>query len=264
MRKQIPSSNYETVEAIWVNDIPIKMYDKWREYRDGIKAGCGCEVGMYDVESFFPTERDLHPCGTCSSVKMMVEDPADVGKVATIRYKDGNKQDMQDEIVLDQSYVCTERPVLFIEPRGGIVLPPDLNGAVIIADGNGRVLSRYAPWESVPSYRRVKLEGVCRGEQVYVKASRRFHELWFDDDVIETDNRLAIEATARYFRYNDSPSGDIVYQQKAAMHAADAKYYLLGEKSRHRGKATVSNVNVSQGRKTNSGLRSRRRSMGSH
>jgi len=44
---------YETVEAIWKNDIPIKMFDKWREYRDGIKSSCSaCGWGMYDIVSF--------------------------------------------------------------------------------------------------------------------------------------------------------------------------------------------------------------------
>jgi hypothetical protein len=45
----------QTVEAIWKNDVPIKMFDRWREYRDGIKSSCNTKLGMYDVESYFPT-----------------------------------------------------------------------------------------------------------------------------------------------------------------------------------------------------------------
>jgi len=254
---------YQTVEAIWKNDVPIKMFDKWREYRDGVQSTCSCELAMWDIENFFPTERELI-CGKCSYVKMLVRNPADVGKTAIIHYIDSNDQDRTDEILLTQDYVRTSSWVKRINPRGGVILPPHMVGAVIIADEGGRILSEYPPNITVPAYRRMKLTGVCCGDQVLVKASRRFRPLYFDTDVIETDNRLAIEEAARYFRYNDNTQADLQYEAKAATHSANAKFYLLGEKSRQRGKATISNINLSQGRIKKSGLSTKQRSMNNH
>ena len=247
-------AEYETVEAIWLNDVPIKMYDKWREYRDGIKSTCSCKLEMIDIENFFPTERELSPCGKSQFVKIKAEDARDCGKIATIRYKDANGQQTENEILLTQEYVRTERQVLRINPRGGVILPANLFGAVWIAEENGRVLSEYDPSQAVPSYRRLKIPGTCVGDQVLVKASRRFKPLYFDSDVIETDNRLAIEEAARYFRYNDSTRGDQTYEAKSATHAANCRFYLLGEKSRHRGGATISQMRINHGPKNRSGL----------
>jgi len=257
-------AEYETVEAIWRNDVPIKMYDKWREYREGVKANCCTKIAMYDIENFFPTEREISPCGACVHVKMRVDNPQDDGKIAIIRYVDGAGQDAEDQIVLGDKYVKTERPVKRIQPRGGIVLPSDLVGAVYIAEECGRILSYYAPWQTVPSYRRLKLVGVCERDQVLVKASRRFKPLYFDNDVIETDNRLAIEEAARYFRYNDNSSADVAFDSKAAIHAANAKFYLLGEKGRHRGHATISQMRLNHGPRKVSGLNRKQGSVHSH
>ncbi len=252
---------YETVEAIWKNDIPIKMFDKWREYRVGVQSTCPCEFAIWDIENFFPTERELSPCGSCMKVKFIAKDKADVGKTVIVRYTDSSGQEFSDEIMLSLDYVCTSREVMRIKPRGGVVLPPDLVGAVIVADGEGRILSEYPPNMVVPSYRRMKITGVCCGDQVLVKASRRFMPLYFDTDVIETDNRLAIEELARFFRYNDNTQADVQYEAKASAHAANAKFYLFGEKSRHRGKATVSSVNMSHGPINKSGLSTKQFSM---
>jgi hypothetical protein len=245
---------YQTVEAIWKNDVPIKMFDKWREYRDGIKSTCSCKLSMYDVESFFPTERELSPCGSCHYVKIKAENPADCGKVAIIRYTDSNGQQNEDEILLTGDYVRTSRKVLRINPRGGVILPPRLSGAIYIADESGRILSEYDPSQHVPSFRRMKLTGVCAGDQVLVKASRKFKPLYFDTDVIESDNRLAIEETARYFRFNDSTRADQAYEAKSSTHSANAKFYWLGEKGRQRGHATISQVRTNHGPKNRSGL----------
>lgn len=253
-------AEYETVEAIMKNDAPVKMYDKWREYRDGIGGSCRsqCRYELFDVESFFPTERELSPCGSDKFVKFMANDPKDCGKVLTVRYTDANGQGNTDEITLDNRYVSTSRQVKRINPRGGVVLPNNLVGSVTVADEGDRILSEYSPFESVPSYRRLKIEGVCAGDQVLVKASRRFHPLYHDTDVVETDNRLAIEEAAKFFRYNDSKSADPLVSQKALNHSINAKNYLLGEKSRHRGKGTISQLKLNHGPKNRSGLRSRR------
>lgn len=245
---------YDGIEAIWKNDVPIKMYDRWREYRDGIKSACSTQLAMYDVAEFFPTERELSPCGSCSYVRLKIQNVKDEGKIAIIRYTDANGQQHEDEITLSQDYNKTSRQVRRINPRGGVILPTDLVGAVYIAGSDGRILSEYDPHQTVPSYRRLKLTGVCDGDQVLVRANRRFRPLYFDSDVIETDNRLAIEEAARYFRYNDSTRGDQSYEQKSATHAANAKFYLLGEKGRHRGHATISQIRLSHGPKNRSGL----------
>lgn len=251
-------AEYETVEAIWLNDAPIKMFDKWREYRTGIKDACSCKLGASDVESFFPTERELSPCGKCCHVKFKAEDCDDIGKILIVRYIDSNGQDHEDSICLANHYVKTSRRVLMIKPRGGVILPKGMVGSITVADETGqRILSSYSPFESVPSYRRIKINDVCCGDQVLVKASRRFHPLFFDTDVIETDNRLAYEELAKFFRFNDSKSADGAFALKASNHAINGKNYLLGEKSRHRGKGTITQVRLNHGPKNRSGLRSK-------
>jgi len=252
---------YETPEAVWINNVPIKMYDKWREYRDGIKSGCGCKLAVYDMQSFYPTERDISPCGECKYIKFKAEHPADCGKTVQISFKDASGQDKTEEVLLANEYIRTETQVMHINDRGGIVLPPGLHGSVTVAEECGRILSVYGPTETVPSYRRMKVEGVCCGDQVYVKANRRFMPLYFDNDVIETDNRLAIQEAARYFQYNNSTRADMQYEAKAATHAANAKFYLLGEKSRHRGKATISQMRYTHGELKQSDLYGKRGSM---
>lgn len=245
---------YEGVEAIWKNDVPIKMFDKWREYREGIKSACSTKLAMYDIEDFFPTERELSPCGSCSYVKVKAQDAKDCGKLVKITYRDSAGQEHTDDIVLASEYNRTSRKVLRINPRGGVILPNNLVGAVWIADESGRILSEYDPSQTVPSYRRMKVTGVCAGDQVLVKANRRFKPLYFDTDVIETDNRLAIEEAARYFKFNDSNRGDQAYEVKSAAHSANARFYLLGEKGRHRGHATISQLRLNHGPKNRSGL----------
>ena len=216
---------------------------------------------MYDAGSFFPTERDLAPCGSCSYIKFKAEDPKDCGKTVQISFKDANGQDKTENVLLSGDYVRTQTQVKHINPRGGIVLPNGRHGSVTIADEKGRILSVYSPNENVPSYRRLKIEGVCCGDQVYIKANRRFEPLYFDNDVIETDNRLAIQEAARYFEYNNSTRADMQYEAKAATHAANAKHYLMGEKSRHRGKATISQMRYSHGDMQQSDLNEKRGSM---
>ncbi len=248
---------YETVEAIWRNDVPIKLFDKWREYRTGIKDACSCRLSATDIESFFPTERELAPCGTCCHVKFKAENCDDEGKILTVRYIDSTGHEKEDLIELANHYVKTSKRVLMIKPRGGVVLPKGMIGSIIVADENDRILSNYSPFESVPSYRRLKINGVCCGDQVLVKASRRFHPLFFDTDVIETDNRLAYEEFAKFFRFNDSKSTDPAELAKAQNHAINGQKYLLGEKSRHRGKGTISQVRLNHGPKNRSALRTR-------
>jgi hypothetical protein len=102
-------AEYQTVEAIWKNDTPIKMYDKWREYRDGIRSSCNCpcRYEMVDIENFFPTERELSPCGTNKFVKFMANNSKDCGKKLTVRYIDANGKSLSEQSLLPTKTIAS-------------------------------------------------------------------------------------------------------------------------------------------------------------
>lgn len=248
----------EQVEAAWANSRPIPLYDKWMEYKNGVKLSEGSQLRFIDMGGDYPLERDWG-CSTCARLKFIAVDPADCGKVVTVKYKNSDEADKLDQLALSTEGVCTENDVRTLARPGGIVLPTNLSGGVLVQDAHtGKLLARLHPRISVPSFRRLKLTGTCCGNQVYVRATRKYTELYFDWEVVETDNKLAIIDAYRYLKTIGLNSSDPTWLQKAAAYMSNVEAYLSGANSRSDGASTIKYINLLPAEKKRSGLRSRR------
>jgi len=249
-----------SVAAMWTSDAPIKLYGKWREYKTGIMPSDRCRLENYTQATRAPTEREIYPLGSACRLAFVSESEADDGKTAIIRYFDVAGQVKEDEIALEAGVKKTTSSSAIGVPDRGIVLPSTLTGSVALvqADGAGeaRALSSYAPHETVPSYTRTKVTGVCEGDSVLIRAARRFTPLYFDADVVETDNRLAWQNAALWLENNRSSNPESI--SKANYHAQACKDLLVGDKSREINKTTVRKVQHTTYRPRVSGLRSKR------
>jgi len=134
----------------------------------------------------------------------------------------------------------------FVRP-GGVVLPSGRKGMVVLAQEDGRILSNYAPDESVPGYRRLKFTGGCDCDQVLVRATRQYAEVFEDDDVVENNNILAWEAAARYLKFLQSTDPSGAYEQKAIAHAAICRKELIGAEDQAEGRGFIKRIQLTRG-----------------
>jgi hypothetical protein len=199
----------------------------------------GCRIETFDLGDGYCTERDFGSCPY--PIKFMAEKAEDCGKVLKVSYYDENKVLQVEEIKLSSDYIATSAAAIGFARPGGISLPNDLKGGVTVAlcDANGTILSNFMPWENIPNYHRIRINGVCENDVVRVRGSRKYHDLYYDGDIVETDNRLAIEQAARGFLHRDSNSAEPTLIGKAALHFGTAEKYLLGEKARDEGGGVV-------------------------
>lgn len=246
------------VEAAWKNNTPVKLFSKWRESVVGIEGSNSCRLQFIDLGNIFPTERDIDPRHP-SQIQIKADRREDCGKEVILNYIDIDGENRKERIVLTLDYKLTEHPAIgFVRPAG-VQLPEGRQHSITIAH-NDRILSIYSPLEGrIPSYKRVKITGVCAGDQVLVKSARKFVPLFFDEDVAEVDNRLAVREIATMLSLRDSKEPGLGYERKADYHAQLAYDYLIGEKAREAGKATIRQFFIG-GRSVNrSGLHKRRR-----
>ena len=224
----------QTVEAAWASSEPLSLYGKWREYKTGLKCSSDNLRAVYKMPGFYATERDVCPYGA-HCVGLMARDVDDKDKKVKVTYRSETGVITEYVSLIFGGYRLLEQMAVEIKE---VVLPAGLKGSVVIAQKDGddkvRILSEYAPHELVPSYRRVKITGVGCDEVVVVRASRCYTDLFYDDDVVETDNRLAIENAARYLFYSESGTGDAILK-KAEFHYAKMRDDLKGMNSRELG-----------------------------
>lgn len=223
----------QTVEAAWHSREPITLYTKWRESKVGIKRSADCQLASYDVPGFFPTERDLYPCGVPDRVQLLAKNRLDDGKLVRLTYEDVSGEERSVEIPLRQgAWMGPDEDVRAIK---SVILPSNLREGVSIRQESGsRVLSEYAPNETVPAYKRVKITGLCANSVIIVLASRKYTPLYFDHDIVEFASRDAIEDCARHIFYANSGS-DGNLMQKAEYHRNLFMETLRGIQSRELG-----------------------------
>lgn len=234
-------------EAAWRNDQPIRMFGRWREYRWGIQGDPNCRLQFFDQGDDFPTERDIDPCGGAVRVTLRAMRREDCGKEVKLDYYDVDGQRFQERVTLHPDGVLTEREVRgFVRP-GGVVLPSGRKGMVVLAQEDGRILSQYAPDESVPAYRRLKFTSGCDCDQVLVRATRQYGEVFEDDDIVENNNILAWEAAARYLTFIKSTDPSGAYEQKAMAHAAICRRELIGAEDQKEGRGFLKKFQMTRG-----------------
>lgn len=223
-------------EAIWRCGKPVSMFTKWREVHTGLRGSYEGSVQSYDLPGGSPVELDFSPIGVMDTVGVIATCQEDCGKEVIIRgMTDGGVKEFA--LPLNATVWTTTPESMYRIVQAGVVLPTDLRGGVILRQTNDcRIISEYIPGEHVPNYTRLKLTGVEAGDYVVIRASRRFLPVYFDTDIVETDNQLAWEEGARFFRYNDNGT-DRDLALKADRHLAMFRSHILGEKSRDIGKA---------------------------
>lgn len=230
----------EQVEALWTGCAPVPLYDKWVEYRTFVRGKDSCLTKGIDKGGDHPTQADI-PCGKCAKLKFTATDKADCGKIITVRYFDASKEERIEHIALSLDGLCIEGVASSIAKPGGIVLPVGVVGGVIIQDSNsGLRLGSLNPKITVPSFRRLKLTGVCEGELVAFRATRKFTELYWNWDVVEVggEQKLALIEAYRYNKLIGTGSGDPAWTAKAKLHLDNLTQYIAGSNMRSDG-ATV-------------------------
>lgn len=233
----------QQVEAMWHNDFPVTLRSGWREYQEGMSMECDCRLQKFDLPGAFSTIRDIDS-GNPVQLIALATHPEDVGKVLKVRGTDSGMVPRSIEIPLSLAPTSAPDPFRTIDPRGGVIKPVT-KGRVLLMDGAGRIYGRYEPDETVPTYRRIRITGLpgdC--SHVNIRASRRFFPLYGEDDVVESDNRPAFDAMARYLRLNRRTDKDSASMAAERDFLGKAKAMLTGEKSREIGKGTSGNLKM--------------------
>lgn len=231
------TAEMDGVEAIYVSSDPVRYFSRWREQVTGIRCGSQCHFEAVDQGQVFPFEVDASCCsGKC--IAFRPEFAEDNNKPVTIRYSDSTDREHHEKLLLREGqWMKTNYPVKKLALPGAVVLP-QLCGPVVVAviDGDEfREISRYAPWETVPAYSRVKIHGVKPGDRVRVLANRRYHRLYFDDEIIESDNERVWSNLVNYLLMHDQKTDNPNQMNIARGYLADAKRLLVGDKSRTAG-----------------------------
>lgn len=249
----------QQAESMKVAGVPVTMFNKWREWNPGFIPSLTCQTRSLDQSDGFCTERDIGavPC----RLKIMAKTAQDCGKVVRLTYWDRNGQKNVDELRLTLDYQPSGTEAVRFDHPAGVVFVQALEGGAVIALDNERseILSEYYPGESVINYRRLRLENVCPQDVIELKASRRYTPLFFDHDIVESDNKQAFVEMAMAFKFTRSPSLDPAVLTTGQWHENRAKQYLIGEKARDEGGNQVRRINLLGPHKHRSGLPSRRR-----
>jgi hypothetical protein len=233
----------QNVEAIWLNDWPVRMASSWREYQQGLTPECDCRLETMDVPGTFCTFEDI---ALAYPVELLVValDPADAGKRFKLRGIDGALRPFEHEVQLSTEAQTLPIALRSIEPRGGVV-KEQTKGRVLLLDRNGKIYGQYAGDETVPAYRRQKISGIgMECGVVNIRSARQYFPLYGDDDVVESDNRMAFDAMARYlreYRRVEKTQGALLGEKN---HLETARKMIIGSRKREVGRATTADVKI--------------------
>lgn len=234
--------DFQTVEAMWWNDWPVKMLSSWREFQVGISPECDCRLQKLDVPGLFSTAVDLDP-NRPQRVKFRALNEVDNGKRIIIRGDASTGQPVSQEFQLTNEIQETSWPMRSINRMGGIVKDATA-GRVTVSAEDGTLLAILEPDETVPAYRRIKITGLGDCDVVNLRASRRFFNLTADDDVAETDNEPAWDAMARFLRLYERTDKTRESMATEKDHYGVAMKMMIGDKAREEGKANQASLTL--------------------
>lgn len=192
-------ADIESVEVIWNYGRPLTLNSRWRESHTGVGiSGCSRVKNALEMAELFPTERDLQEI---TSLKIFTELEEDADKCVKIEViTDNNKQTTLTLKTISDGWAVSKMKIKKIV---SVSLPPDRIGSITLAQNDGYVLSKYAPYETVPSYRRFKISGHCNSV-VLVQGTKRFQKVYFDHDIVEIGDDLVVEAAGKYFKFGEN------------------------------------------------------------
>lgn len=232
-------ADLEGLEGAWRNKRPVTMYSKWREVLPDIGLqDDSCRLQIIDMGNVFPTELEPNFHTPCR-LMVKADRVEDKGKPFRIQYLNQDGEKVDEEISLDTGYKATRDAVKQIIRPAGIVLPSGRKGSITLAREKDRErISIYSPFEpQIPAYKRIKVTGVCEGDQINVRATAKYVPLFFDEDIAEFDNELAIRELAKMQMYRDNDDPTSGYARLALQAEAQAKKYLIGQKAKQTGNA---------------------------
>jgi hypothetical protein len=217
------------VEAIWSYGRPLTLHSRWRETHTGLGVSGCSRVHSYEMAELFPTERDLTEF---TSLKIFTERDEDDEKCLKVRIinEKGREQTVTFKLIAEGWAVSRIKAKKILS----VSLPPERSGFIRLAQMDGRVLSEYAPWESIPAYRRHKLADNCPKGSVLIQGTKRFRPVFHDHDIVEVGNALVIEAAGNYFKFGDNTTEGKQIDRANADLQKMAKL-LNGLIARHRG-----------------------------
>jgi len=193
----LPADTSGVVTA-WQGAAPLKVHSRWRESHNG-RLALETGLSVTQLPGTFPTERVMR---APSEIKIFAESNQDTGKrvfmEARVFGKDGIRKLSFD--LEGDGWVVSIVPVCEII---SVTLPAGRCGHLTLCTADGTELSVYAPWETVPAYQRVKLNNPCNGN-AFIQGTKRFVPVWFDEDVVEIGDELAMKDMAVFLRFNRS------------------------------------------------------------
>lgn len=216
------------VEAVWECGRPLTIHSRWRESHTGI--GCGPNrAEVTEMAEMFPTERDF--CGT-TKLRVFTEREEDEGKCINLEVVVEGEMKKAVVKLISDGWAILDMPVSKIL---SVSLPPDRVGFVRLANEDGFVLSEYSPYETVPSYRRFKVNR-CNKRTVVVQGVKRFLKIYDDLDIVEVGDDLVIEAAGKFFKFgeNTADGNEIAVGDRWRN---EMRVMLNGLIARHRGNA---------------------------
>lgn len=218
-------------EAVWSYGKPLTLRSRWRESHTGIGVKGYGRVEAVQMPETFATERDLQKI---SKIKIYSPSADDEGKKVYIEVLDAsNKIQKLMFCLVGDGFAVNKVKVRKIL---SVSLPAELHGHLLLAQEDGYELSEYTPWETVPTYRRIKVKSQNCPSTVIVQGTKRFTEIYFDHDIVEVGSQLIIEAAGKFFKYGDTTT-DQKEIQTAEYHRNKMEGYLKGEIARTRGNA---------------------------
>jgi hypothetical protein len=223
-------NNILGVEAIYSYGIPLRLRSRWRESHTGQGVHSYGRVEAVQMAEVFATERDLK---TATKIKLFTEHEKDNGKKVHVEVIDVS--DRQRRIAFTLMHDGWAVSPVKVKKILSVSLPSGRSGSVLLAQQDGYELSLYDPWETVPTYRRMKLRTSCCKSTVLVQGTKNpKQKVYFDHDIVEVGNELIIEEAGRFFKFGEGTT-DEKEIKTAEYHLAKMKEYLKGEIARHRG-----------------------------
>jgi hypothetical protein len=218
-----------SVEAVYDYGSPMLLRSRWRESHVGIGVASSGRIETVEMAETFATERDLQEI---SKLKIFAENDNDNGKKVVIDVVDFRDQRRRlCFTLLGDGFAVS---AIKVKKIISVSLPSGREGGLLLTQANGYELSNYDPWETVPSYRRFRVNTQNCPSSVLVQGTKRFRNIYFDYDIVEVGNRLVIESAGRYFKYTEGTK-DQSEIKTGEYHLAKMKAYLVGEIARHRG-----------------------------
>lgn len=218
-------------EVVWSCGVPLKIRSRWRESHTGIGVNQLGRIEAVLLAESFATERDIKKV---TKIKIFTEHENDNGKKVYLEVIDASgKQRRVAFTLISDGFAVSPTKVRKIL---SVSLPVGRCGSLKLMQEDGYELSEYTPWETVPTYQRMKIKSLTHPSTVILQGTKRFVNIYFDHDIVEIGNALIIEAAGKYFKYGESTT-DAKELQTAEFHLAKMKSYLVGEIARHRGHA---------------------------